>query len=235
LGQNPERGNETAGLPEGVVRTSLQKIFATGGVTINPRVEPTSGFAFAFKKATELRIEVGDLTKEQYVQKVEDALEAFLAAREADFQQADTYLGGWKDGETVVLDVSMVLADKQEALRRAELSDQDAIFDLNTFEEILTNRGRERRNAEKQVTLAPSEGANKGRAQSPDSQAGGGSGGGSVQGPSVEKPVPASELSVKPAETVAPAPTEIPGTEAAMPKPSDAKEGSDPGESGPAV
>ena len=91
-------------------------------------LKAVTGYAVAPNKATETR--VNNLTAKdiyEFVTKWADALSDKRA-----------YLGGWYDTATKqhVLDVSFVVADRADALAIAVKGSQDAIFHLDTMQEI---------------------------------------------------------------------------------------------------
>lgn len=67
-----------------------------------------------------------------------DNVARFRKRRAADLAKPDHYLGAWYDTETntIALDVSVVLDDMNAAMDYGRSSNQDAIWDLNTNQEI---------------------------------------------------------------------------------------------------
>jgi len=108
------------------------------GFTISPEtMEPVSG-GFVVAPLKEAEIIVGQELPEQVLI---DYIEDNKAIAEATAR--DVYLGGWFDTESnqYFLDNTLIVDSKEEALYIAEASEQLAIFDLNTFEEVRTNDG----------------------------------------------------------------------------------------------
>lgn len=108
------------------------------GFTISPEtMEPVSG-GFVVAPLKEAEIIVGQELPEQVLI---DYIEDNKAIAEATGR--DVYLGGWFDTESnqYFLDNTLIVDSKEEALYIAEASEQLAIFDLNTFEEVRTNDG----------------------------------------------------------------------------------------------
>jgi hypothetical protein len=108
------------------------------GFTISPEtMEPVSG-GFVVAPLKEAEIIVGQELPEQVLI---DYIEDNKAIAEATGR--DVYLGGWFDTESnqYFLDNTLIVDTKEEALYIAEASEQLAIFDLNTFEEVRTNDG----------------------------------------------------------------------------------------------
>ncbi len=108
------------------------------GFTISPEtMEPVSG-GFVVAPLKEAEIIVGQELPEQVLI---DYIEDNKAISEATGR--DVYLGGWFDTESsqYFLDNTLIVDSREEALYIAEASEQLAIFDLNTFEEVRTNDG----------------------------------------------------------------------------------------------
>ena len=98
-----------------------------GGVTISLNGDvPENGFAFAPSKITERVITQDRWTLEDVDRFMEDNLDAL--------NTDDAFLGVWVDEGKVYMDVSVVVADKTEALVRAKTADQISVFDLEKFE-----------------------------------------------------------------------------------------------------
>ena len=98
-----------------------------GGVTISLNGDvPENGFAFAPSKITERVINQDRWTLEDVDRFIEDNLDAL--------NTDDAFLGVWVDEGKVYMDVSVVVADKTEALVRAKTADQISVFDLEKFE-----------------------------------------------------------------------------------------------------
>jgi hypothetical protein len=119
-----------AGVPDsGAVAEGASRLTAEqGGVTIDTKTgeTPSSGFAFAPEKSTERIVPLKEFNAghtEQFMTDHADAL-----------NQPNNYLGVWVDGDSVYLDVSTVLPDKEAAMAAAAKGEQKAIFDLSTGE-----------------------------------------------------------------------------------------------------
>ena len=93
---------------------------------------PDGGYVVAPSKATE-RVVSSD-TLDIY------ALHEYIMDNAELFELEGSHLGGWFNSENneYVLDVSFPLPSYEDAVRTAIWADQDAIFDLNTFNEIRT-------------------------------------------------------------------------------------------------
>lgn len=105
-----------------------------GGFTIDVRTgrEVAAGYAVSIFPQHSLELPLADATPAalcHYIEQHADVL-------------ADPHnrLGGWHDPETgrIWLDISLVLADRDEAIKWAEAANQIAIFDLGNFESIPT-------------------------------------------------------------------------------------------------
>lgn len=103
------------------------------GFTMNLKGAPADGgYVVAPDKGTEWFVTEENLTQ--------DNLLAYLEKHSKIFEKDGAHLGGWYDtvNERYVLDAVFPLSDIESAVRTAIWADQDAIFDLNTFEEIRT-------------------------------------------------------------------------------------------------
>lgn len=115
----------TAGLSE----KALDITKSDGGVTISKGgFQPSQGFAFAPQKLTETKIALDQVTPED--------IQAFLQKHNKLLSDPNNFLGAWVEDGMVWLDVSTVLDDKEAALKAAEVANQEAIFDLSSFETI---------------------------------------------------------------------------------------------------
>ena len=108
-------------------------------VSIDGETVPPSGFAVAPIKVAEIEVRPDQLT-EDVVDQLIDNIERIQA-----ITNEDIYAGGWLDSESgnYFLDASMVIDDPARALYAANASEQLAIFDLGTFNEIRTTEGIE--------------------------------------------------------------------------------------------
>ena len=108
------------------------------GFTVDPNTfETPTGVAVAPIKNLEIRV----LPEEINDDVIDQAVRNFKAM--ADTLDRPVYLGGWFSSEDgyYYLDGSITVDSVEEALYIAEAGDQLGIFDLNTFEETLTNEG----------------------------------------------------------------------------------------------
>lgn len=112
------------------LRTLTDTIKSEGGVSYSltyGKVKP-KGYAVSPYKERELQLPLNEFdsnTLQSYVLENAD-----LLAKEAHF------LGAWIDNNTVYLDVSIQVSQKQIAVRIAKQSDQIAIFDLSNNKSI---------------------------------------------------------------------------------------------------
>jgi hypothetical protein len=83
----------------------------------------TQGYAVAPAKETELRIPVDQLTDEI----VDDYVDQFKEVFERD---SEAHLGGWRDGDDYVLDISYVVDNPEDAYILADQGGQDGVFHL---------------------------------------------------------------------------------------------------------
>ena len=108
------------------------------GFTVDPNTfETPTGVAVAPIKNLEVRVLPEEITDDV----IDQAVRNFKAM--ADTLDQPVYLGGWFSSEDgyYYLDGSITVDSVEEALYIAEAGDQLGIFDLNTFEETLTNEG----------------------------------------------------------------------------------------------
>lgn len=125
------------GLPQAARAFPVDRLTAdalAGGFTFNPRTgaRPSTGFAFSELPGRELRIPANDFD--------EFALSQYIANNADVLEDPNHFLGAWLDRNTdeVVVDISTVIDDVHEALRRAFAAQQTDIFDLGKFESIST-------------------------------------------------------------------------------------------------
>jgi len=113
-------------------------IKSNGGITydMSGKEALETGYSVAPFKATELRLDPGDLTSA--------TLRAYAQSMHRLLDVEGVHLGAWFDGKTnkYVLDVSLVAPNTPEgrllASRLAKNGNQDAVFHLDTFDEIKT-------------------------------------------------------------------------------------------------
>ena len=102
---------------------------AHGGVTIGLNgVQPTTGFAFSPYHEAEFVVPAAEFST--------DTVDQYVGAHMDQLSAPNNYLGVWKDGNEIYLDVSQVHEDRETAMKAAEQANQQAIFDLTNFQEI---------------------------------------------------------------------------------------------------
>jgi hypothetical protein len=115
-----------------VAARAAAAILDNGGVTINRDGDTVAGFGYAVSpfKSRETVIPVVDFDATHVAD--------FLSANADLLAHPAAALGGWFNTETneVYLDVSIVVADLDVALRIGAASNQLAVCDLSTFESI---------------------------------------------------------------------------------------------------
>lgn len=104
---------------------------ATGGATVDAvhpdRPVPTTGYAVSVE-GHEWRITLGNLDASYHVL---DAIEDYVRHNRAILATLGHYAGAWKEGETLAtLDVTRIIADKDDAIAFGKANHQRAIFDL---------------------------------------------------------------------------------------------------------
>jgi hypothetical protein len=67
-----------------------------------------------------------------------ESLDRFLTENADVLSREDAMLGGWKDGDDYVVEISRWIPERNEAVYLAKKFDQKAVFDLNEFKEINT-------------------------------------------------------------------------------------------------
>ena len=109
------------------------------GFTVDPDTldSPTSGFAVAPVKALEIVLDKNEMTEadaRQFAKNVADLSKQI---------NAPVFAGGWlnDDNGKYYLDATVVFDTIEDALYTAEASNQEAIFDLGTFNETNTKEG----------------------------------------------------------------------------------------------
>ena len=109
------------------------------GFTVDPRsIQPiTTGVAVAPVKSLEIKVSPDELTEELIDQTVDNL------KRMADAIDRDVYVGGWFNTEDGLfyLDASITVDTVDEALYIADAGNQEAVFNLETFEEVRTDEG----------------------------------------------------------------------------------------------
>lgn len=125
----------TGNLPRATRPFPLEQLAAdarAGGFTFNPRdgSRPTSGFAFSERPDIETIVPLDRFS--------EADLESFILRNQGLLESPENYLGAWVDNGNVYMDVSTIIADREEALRRALAAQQLGVFDLSNFTTIDT-------------------------------------------------------------------------------------------------
>lgn len=124
-------GEHLAKTAMNITQTIYDSVLQNAGITINLNgQQPESGYAFSPFKETEVVVPLESFSPE--------GVASYLTAYEAQLRQPNNYFGAWVDNGQVYLDVSQVIQDRDEAIRRARAADQLGIFDLNTGQTIDT-------------------------------------------------------------------------------------------------
>lgn len=111
----------------------LAAAIASGGFTYQPHDHvsaPPVGYAMSMDTANELAMPLADATA--------DKIAEYINARAAMFTDKDTYVGAWIDTASgkLVLDISKVVRDRNEAMHLARTYKQEAIYDLEKGESV---------------------------------------------------------------------------------------------------
>jgi hypothetical protein len=104
--------------------------------------DPTRGYVVADgRHETTETLEYPDSPELAYID-TRDAIARFVDSHRAALAQTGAYLGAWRDGNDVVLDVVNVLPERNVALNAARDRGERAIFALHTRELIWTRDHR---------------------------------------------------------------------------------------------
>jgi hypothetical protein len=118
-----------------------EKLIYDGGFTYNPntKTQPTEGLAVSTYPENEKIIEWSeDLTTHQ-VKNLRRQLRAYVKKHKEDFNNNPrAHFGGWYDAENgrIYLDVTTIVNTDSEALKLSKQHNQEAYFNLETFETI---------------------------------------------------------------------------------------------------
>ena len=114
-------------------------------ISIDGKPTPTSGFVLAPIKQTELIFDAKTIDYEDIVKLKDNVKFLFKTYQDMGMKDVRVYAGGWLNKETnkYVLDASVIIDNKADALYIANAGKQDAIFDLGEFNEIKTSEGIE--------------------------------------------------------------------------------------------
>ena len=114
-------------------------------ISIDGKATPTSGFVLAPIKQTELIFDAKTIDYEDIVKLKDNVKFLFKTYQDMGMDNVRVYAGGWlnKDTNKYVLDASVIIDNKADALYIANAGKQDAIFDLGEFNEIKTTEGIE--------------------------------------------------------------------------------------------
>lgn len=118
----------------------ISKARNNGGFTVDPKTGADASGGWAVARPTneghELRLSLDDPDLKRKVKEWQQARAGTLA-------QKQSFVGGWIDEQNrLVLDVTNVVTDADEALLAGVAGRQDAVFNLDTFDEVAT-KGRE--------------------------------------------------------------------------------------------
>ena len=125
------------------VNDLARKIREDGGFTYNPMNDssPTTGFAVSPFKELEMVVDVQkpkgmDVAK--YRANIRPKLRKYIQKNIELLGREGAHLGGWydKDNGKVYIDISLVRDSLEDAMKIAKDNDQEAIFNLETFETI---------------------------------------------------------------------------------------------------
>lgn len=114
-------------------------------ISIDGKPTPKKGFAIAPIKQTELIFDAKTINYEDIVKLKDHVKFLFKTYQDMGIKDMRVYAGGWLDTKNnkYVLDASVIIDNKADALYIANAGKQDAIFDLGELNEIKTNEGIE--------------------------------------------------------------------------------------------
>ena len=114
-------------------------------ISIDGKATPKSGFVLAPIKQTELIFDAKTIDYEDIVKLKDNVKFLFKTYQDMGMDNVRVYAGGWLNKETnkYVLDASVIIDNKADALYIANAGKQNAIFDLGEFNEIKTSEGIE--------------------------------------------------------------------------------------------
>lgn len=120
------------------IKPIWQNVAETGGITFSFLTggSPTSGFSVA-SRGNNKEVPDSDFFNMKSGPKM---LASWLREKENMFDEPDAFLGLWHDADNgeVVFDVSFVINDREEAIRRGKQNNQQAIWDIANMAEIDT-------------------------------------------------------------------------------------------------
>jgi hypothetical protein len=107
-----------------------------GGFTFDPRTgaRPSRGFAFSERPDIETIVPVSEFSEQH--------LADFINRNAHLLDNPEHFIGAWLDGDNVYIDISTVIDDLNEALRRGYAAKQLAVYDLGNFQSIDTGYRR---------------------------------------------------------------------------------------------
>jgi len=112
-------------IPETTVLTkkAMTELKTSGGSTLNDLGEsPIDGYTYSPNKSTETKIPAKQFSEKNY--------NDFHDKYEKELQQPGNYLGIYKDGDDIVLDISRNTSNIREAITGAKTGNQDSIYDV---------------------------------------------------------------------------------------------------------
>ena len=114
-------------------------------VSIDGLPTPKKGFVLAPIKETELIFDAKTISYEDVVKLKDNVKFLIKSYNDMGVENMRVYAGGWLNKKTnkYVLDASVIIDNKADALYIANAGKQDAIFDLGEFNEISTKTGIE--------------------------------------------------------------------------------------------
>ena len=126
-------------LPSATRALPLEELVAdakAGGFTIDPRTgaRPSRGFAFSEHPEIETIIPVSEFSEQH--------LADFINRNAHLLENPEYFIGAWRDGDNIYLDISTIVDDLDEALRRGYAAKQFAVFDLGNSRSISTGYRR---------------------------------------------------------------------------------------------
>ncbi len=113
----------------GLAEKALNLTKQEGGATISIEgKQPKRGFSLALDKSTEKSISKEKINTSHVFDYIDEHFD--------EIKKPGNFLGLWEDDGSIVMDISTVFQNKVEAVKAAQASDQDAIYDLKENNEI---------------------------------------------------------------------------------------------------
>lgn len=107
-------------------------LIQNGGATYNLKTGevPETGYVVSVL-SPELKSSLKTLKK---------GIKTFVSVNAVDLENPEIYLGGWKDGDSYILDLSLVYESKEEAFMTAIANEQKVIYHLDSGDCLIRDK-----------------------------------------------------------------------------------------------